>query len=381
MVYGVSFRTRSPLVYEPLPANITRDYIPTPSGNLEILAALPSPSSSSSPTDKRPLLFIHGGFGAATVYLEFLEYFSQLGYPCYALSLRNHGASYSVSFLRMFFTSKYQLSLDIVAGLQYVSRAHSRDVVLIGHSNGGALCQYVISNNMHHLNNSNKTLSSSSSPSSPPSVVNISKLVLLCAGPCYGLLGVYINWAKLDPCFFFRVMWHLGNPRSPLSSTRLVHNAFYCPEFPDERVKDLEERHMPLYESMRWPSTMMLRFADPARILNNLSSSSPSPSPSSLSTNDQQQHPRQVLVVAGSHDKLMSLSLMSKLAYVFRRAVTQRSSSCTHQQQQASLEDPSAAEGVQHGVEYHVVQGSGHHIMGDLQWRDAAAKIASFLDN
>src|SRR3954471_5882036 len=80
-----------------LPPNITRFFIPTPHGQLELLSAQPP---STCPR-KKALLFQHGGFGCASVWLPFLVFFSQQGYPCYAVSLRGHGGSWKPGYFRM----------------------------------------------------------------------------------------------------------------------------------------------------------------------------------------------------------------------------------------------------------------------------------------
>jgi pimeloyl-ACP methyl ester carboxylesterase len=136
----------------PLPSGITRTYIPTPSGPLELLIALPSKPSSST---KPPLFFAHGGFGCASVWLSYMLFFSSRGYPCYAVSYRGHGGSWYPSFLGMYFTSRGTIARDLVAGIEEVERLECERrggeevrVVLVAHSAGGALAQYVLSRGM-----------------------------------------------------------------------------------------------------------------------------------------------------------------------------------------------------------------------------------------
>ena len=107
--------------------SISRIHIPTPTpgGNLELLCAAPVGHDTSKP----PLFFIHGGFGTATEYRFFLEYFSSRGYPSYAISVRGHGSSYAVGFWKMLFTSQHQMALDVVAGIRYVIDKHRNEVL------------------------------------------------------------------------------------------------------------------------------------------------------------------------------------------------------------------------------------------------------------
>lgn len=133
----------------PLPKGITRRYVETLCGPLELLIALPANSKSSRP----PLFFAHGGFGCASIWLSYMNYFSTRGYPCYAISYRGHGNSWYPGFWSMYFTSRETMAEDLVAGVKEVENLETerRDaeekvrVVLVAHSAGGALSQYVLS--------------------------------------------------------------------------------------------------------------------------------------------------------------------------------------------------------------------------------------------
>lgn len=134
----------------PLPPSITRSYIETPSGPLELLTALASTPTSSP--EKPPLFFAHGGFGCAAVWLNYMTYFSSRGYPCYAISYRGHGNSWYPGFWRMYFTPRSAIGSDLVAGIQHVEKLETERrkssekvrVVLVAHSAGGALAQWVL---------------------------------------------------------------------------------------------------------------------------------------------------------------------------------------------------------------------------------------------
>lgn len=140
----------------PLPPGVTRTYIPTPQGDLELLSAVPpssflSSTTSSTLTTPSPvphILFLHGGFGSAAVWLPYLTYLStNHGIPCHALSLRGHGASWRPGYLRMVWgTGLAAMTEDVVAvvveGLKVFGEG--LEVVLVGHSSGGGLAQWVI---------------------------------------------------------------------------------------------------------------------------------------------------------------------------------------------------------------------------------------------
>src|SRR5437762_12904867 len=100
----------------PAPKGTERTYISTPSGPLELLCSKPT-------RDKplRPILFLHGGFGSAACYENFLPWFADRGYPSYSLSLRGHGNSWYPSYWRMYFTSKEVFATDLAAAFDYIT--------------------------------------------------------------------------------------------------------------------------------------------------------------------------------------------------------------------------------------------------------------------
>jgi pimeloyl-ACP methyl ester carboxylesterase len=126
---------------EPCPEGLTRTFVDTASGSLEIISAGPVGNGT-----KTPIVFAHGGMGSAFVWIEYLLYFGELGIPCYAVSLRGHGNSWYPSFLRMVWgTTKGMLADDLVAGIRHVEDAEGREVLLVGHSSGGGLSQLILS--------------------------------------------------------------------------------------------------------------------------------------------------------------------------------------------------------------------------------------------
>lgn len=333
--------------------SISRTRISTPGGDLELLCAAPPHHNRSKP----PLFFIHGGFGAATEYRFFLEYFSSRGYPSYAISVRGHGSSYSVGFWRMLFTSQHQIALDVTEGIRHVIDKHRfegrPDIVPVAHSAGGAVLQYILSEGLHSSPDPKKT---------DAREYVVGGVGLLGVIPCYGSAGVYWNWVKLDPFYPLRMyLLHFGHPRSPLSSTRLVKRAFFCDDCPDGRVREFETQEMAPYESMMWPLATFGMFADPEKIVRA----------TGLSESVKESRPR-VLVVAGGRDVLMKPVVMAKLVGLLREAVRRVFGSV------ASDGDP--GEGIRDGVEFRVVKGSGHQLMNDIYWEECAEKILGFLE-
>lgn len=134
----------------PLSPPITRQFVPTSSGKLELLCA--EPPLSYHGTRKTPLFFAHGGCGSAAVWIPFMTFFSQQhNIPCYAVSYRGHGASWYPSYLRMYFSGRRTLASDLAAGIKYAEEMERKirggeevQVVLIAHSNGGGLSQTML---------------------------------------------------------------------------------------------------------------------------------------------------------------------------------------------------------------------------------------------
>jgi pimeloyl-ACP methyl ester carboxylesterase len=85
--------------------------------------------------------------GGAWVWIEYLQFFAARGIPCYAVSMRGHGGSWHPSYLRMVYaTTKRMLANDVVAGLRWAQeREGGREAVLVGHSSGGGLSQFILS--------------------------------------------------------------------------------------------------------------------------------------------------------------------------------------------------------------------------------------------
>jgi pimeloyl-ACP methyl ester carboxylesterase len=177
---------------------------------------------------------------------------------------------------------------------------------------------------------------------------------------------VYWNWFKLDPWFvprlYFRDMWH---PRSPLSSTSLVHRAFFSPEYPVGEVKKFEVL-MPEYESLVWPLGMMFSFVNVGNVLKSV-----------VGWRDERQ--ARVLIIAGEKDTLMGVGLMRKMAADYRQQFISFAKSLWGARFMETSETKPES-GDQQGVGFEVIQGSGHHIQNDLHWEECAQKILAFVD-
>lgn len=137
----------------PIPEHIQRTFINSPGGDLELLVCHPKHRDPSA----LPIFFAHGGYGSAGVWLEWMTYLHEAGYggTLYAYSARNHGASYSLSYLRMVYStpiehiaSDFQLCYDFVHKQEQAANSQSAEMILVGHSAGGGLSQYALANGL-----------------------------------------------------------------------------------------------------------------------------------------------------------------------------------------------------------------------------------------
>ena len=342
--------------YRPLPDHIQRQFVSSPKGDLELLISEPKVPNLASPA----LFFVHGGYGSAGVWLEWMTYLHEAGYGgnLYAYSARNHGASYTLCLPTMVYgTSLDDIASDLKSCYEYVESQHSStsnesNIVFVSHSAGGGLTQYALANNL----------------------VRCRALCLLDAVPHFGMLPVYWNWAKADPWFMLRNFFH-WHPSSPLSTPRLVHGRFFGSQFPMSSVQEFM-KWMPDYESMGWPMGQMGAFwawlnsrpewLDIRKIVRNITGAETA-----------EQHDA-VCVMVGSQDCLMDLAMSRQSAAGYRDAFSSDSDVKkleTASESNSSVE--SAIEGVTieraGGVRLVVVNGAGHHLQNDIQ-RDAGAE-------
>lgn len=337
--------------FHPLPSHVERTYVPTPLGDLELLVSQPQTAIATCP----PLILAHGGFGHAAVWLEWINFFHKhYGGPVYAYSARGHGASYPISYFKMV----WGVTLDDVASdwatiINHVKHnlAHGADPVLIGHSAGGALTQYVLLNRM----------------------ATTAGLCLVGSVPHFGGFDAMWNWLKADPWLFLRTFCSGGHPTSPLSYPALVHTAFFGPKFPVgkddhwQKVKDFM-KWMPPYESMNWSMSINGDFWRWLRGRNEwLDVSKILPSITGW-----QRPGDRVCIMVGSHDRLMDLNMATRQLTDYANAArnlqddkTEISSHGTHQHAQDS--PPGVTLERANKIRLVVIQNAGHHTQNDVQ--------------
>ncbi|KAB5583381.1 Alpha/Beta hydrolase protein [Coniochaeta sp. 2T2.1] len=333
----------------PLPEGIERLFADTPPGKIEILYA--APKGEHADKNASPVFFVHGGMGSAWVWLEYMTYLSERGVPCYAVSMRGHGESWCPSYLRMvWLTTKRDLADDVVAGIRFAqAREGGNEVVLVGHSSGGGLSQFILSEGD----------------------VTAKGLTLMGAVPGFGSIGVYVNWWKVDPLFTIRMWFHLGHPNSPLSHPALTRRVFFHGAVSDAYMEEFQ-RHINPYECFRWPLSMMKPFTSFPRILGQISGW------------DEHGGAR-VMVLRGEYDRLMTLPVMEKLTGAFREAyrqlvrVTDKKIDW-RREDEASFAGAGGEDTQADGVRFCCVPDAGHHMQNDVGWEVGAQKLLDFYE-
>jgi pimeloyl-ACP methyl ester carboxylesterase len=348
------FRLRwiqSPMLCE-LPEGVKRSVIRGSEGKLELLVS----ESSASKKSKPAILFIHGGFGSAGIWLPWMRYLHSKSYEgnTYALSLRGHGGSFAPNFLEMtYLTSMSTLSLDIAVALKEIATLESAagnttGVIIAAHSAGGGLIQHALASGKLPLK------------SQLSKIGGLKGLALIAVIPPFGALGIYWNWFLADPFIWVRTYLHFGHPRSPLSSTRAVRRAFFSSVLPASDVEKFETA-MPKYESLIWPSQMCFgRFVDVDEILARMRG-------------------KNVLIMAADGDRLMGVSGQRKMAREYAnvmRAEDMESAFTNVHDVRIEAEGTVAGEkhesGMVGSLQLNLVRGSGHHLMNDVKSKEAA---------
>jgi hypothetical protein len=169
----------------------------------------------------------------------------------------------------------------------------------------------------------------------------------------------------MDPWFVVRMMLkHFGHPLSPLSSTKLVKQAFFSDAYPIAKVPEFEKR-MPRYESYLWPMGQMWRLATGLNVVRNIIGWGSS---------------ERIALITGGNDRLIAGNLSQRAAGEFRVAFDDAvvKGEIEAKATEVVIEENGESTGL--GVRYYIVQGAGHHLQNDLQREDGAAKLLEFYE-
>ena len=329
--------TRSQPLFHPLPPSISRDFIKTTQGPLELLISEPTLQDPK----RTPVLFLHGGFGHASVWVEWMTYLSKhYNTRTYAVSARNHGASYVCSsWSQMVFRITLDdIASDFLAAIKEVELREGTPPVLVAHSAGGATVQYILDRGM------------AATPA----------LVLAGSAPHYGFMRVLWNWLlRIDWWIFVRGFFMLQHPKSALCTTTLVKNAFFSPDYPYNKVREFEGWMAP-YESLQWPAGLMGSwkggrnvFLDPVKIVRNISAKKAGCD--------------RILIIMGDHDHMMQDTQGRSIAE-YAQAIKE-----VDKKRRSQTTDPTS------GIRFVEIARTGHHLQNDVRWEEGAKALLDFL--
>ena len=157
----------------------------------------------------------------------------------------------------------------------------------------------------------------------------------------------------VDRWFIPRVFYHLLHPLSPLSSPFLVHQIFFSPEFPIERVHAFSALR-PDTEAFRWATAMTKpNFVDARKVLLGCGG--------------------RLLVVGGERDLMFPPRTTKRMGEEYDAALK---GLAKDKKVDARGQDGEAA-----SVPVEIIQRSGHHVQNDLYWKDAADVIVAWLEH
>lgn len=159
--------------------------------NLELLA------QGRGATRPYPLLFVHGAWHAAWCWENFLPYFANQGYACYALSLRGHGGSDGRERIRWHSAARGYVA-DVAAAVKELGQP----AILVGHSMGGYVVQ--------------KYLEEHSAKAA----------ILLASIPVYGIAGFGVRYFLRHPLAFLKAH-STGDLGELLGTPALARDALY----------------------------------------------------------------------------------------------------------------------------------------------------------
>ncbi|KAF2166760.1 hypothetical protein M409DRAFT_54550 [Zasmidium cellare ATCC 36951] len=351
--------------FRPLPSHITRTFVQTPTGPLELLVCEPRKPSTRS---TRPAIsFVHGGYGCASVWLDWMTYLYEHDYTgrLYAYSVRNHGASHAVSYFQMVFnTSLDGITSDLVACMNHAQELNvNQSMTIVAHSAGGGLAQYALAKGL----------------------IRARALCLVDAVPHYGMADLYWNWFKHDPWFPLRSLLHLGHPSSPLYTPALVQGAFFGSKFDSRDVASFMQ-WMPCYESMGWPIGQFGGFwrwlrgrnawLDIKDILRHIEVS-----------RAEDEDKDSICLIVGLEDMMYDEGMRKRVANEYRQCIYDLESckkidrrSCGGAEEKVEESDINGIISErERGVRVVLVQDAGHHVQNDVQKTDAARALWSFI--
>lgn len=195
---------------------------PVPHTMTQRLELLHAPAEG--PRARHPLLFLHGAFAGAWCWEpNFMPFFAERGFECYALSLRGHAGSHGRERLNEFGIADY---VDDVAT---AVREIGAPPVLVAHSMGGFVAQKYLERE------------------------KVPGLVLLASAPPQGLLASQLQLAFGNPSLFADLNSVLSRGRG---STEGLRKALFANDLPAEQLQEFYRRSQRESQRALWDMTL-----------------------------------------------------------------------------------------------------------------------------
>lgn len=186
---------------------------------LEVFSCQPTGKSQ-----RKPLLFIHGAFAGGWMWTEtFMPYFAAAGHPCYALSLRGHGASKGHQQI------DWHSVADYVDDVKAVIDWLDEPPILIGHSMGGFIVQKLLEQR------------------------RVPAAALLCSVPPQGLIAAQFHLMLQKPQLFLEINRIMGGEYTDIATLR---EALFSSDADETMLRDWLTRMQPESHRAIWDMSM-----------------------------------------------------------------------------------------------------------------------------
>jgi len=254
----------------------------------------------------------------------------------------------------MWRTTITAIARDMVAGIEWAKGEEMKkrggdtpSIVLVGHSMGGGLAQYALSEEL----------------------VTVTGLILCGAVPGSGMLRAVSNLVCTDPFVVPRILFHGLHPRSILLTTTQVRRIFFSSQYPDDDDK-LEDfiQYLAESEAVFWALGMTSKFVDFRRVVQNIAG-----------WGGGKLDGERILIMGGELDILMDPQMIHRLAKDYRNTARDSMGEKVDRINDVGYSEEAYTEDREDGVRVVIVKGAGHHVQNDLQWEVGAQRVVDFL--
>ncbi len=185
------------------------EQVQLPQVSAEVMTCIPNGASVNK--SNPPLIFIHGSFHASWCWAEeYMPFFAELGYPCYALSLRGTGGTFAGEGVKKVKIDEHVH--DVTDFIQHVISEGGNQLkpVILSHSFGGLAVMKYLEKNLFGT-------------SSNPVEIPLSGVVMMCSVPPSGN-------GRMTQRFLFRSLKDSWKITAGLALKKGITNPTLCRE-------------------------------------------------------------------------------------------------------------------------------------------------------